>query len=53
MFFVITEAGPTFWRVELVDSAWNVYESILTQDAKKTKQELIEQYQLNDKEEIK
>ena len=53
MFFVITEAGPAFWRVELVDSAWNVYESILTQDAKKTKQELIEKYQLNDKEEIK
>lgn len=52
MFFVITEAGPTFWNVKLVDSAWNVYESILTQDAKKTKQELIEKYQL-DKEEIK
>lgn len=52
MFFVITEDGPIFWRVELVDDAWNVYETILTQDAEKTKQELIEKYQLK-KEEIK
>ena len=53
MFFVVTEAGPTLWTVELVDDAWNTYESILTQDVKKTKQELIEKYQLDNKEEIK
>lgn len=53
MFFVVTEAGPTLWNVELVDDVWNTYESILTQDVEKTKQELIEKYQLDNKEEIK
>lgn len=46
MFFVVTEVGPTTWRVELVDDCWNVYEDILTQDAEKTKQELIKEYNL-------
>lgn len=47
MFFNVTESGPNLWLVELMDDAWNVYEEILTQDAEKTKEEIIKKYQLD------
>ena len=46
MFFNVTESGPNSWLVELMDEAWNVYESVITFDAEKTKKEIIEKYQL-------
>lgn len=47
MFFNVTESGQNSWLVELMDEAWNVYESVITFDVEKTKKEIIEKYQLD------
>ena len=47
MFFNVTESGPNLWLVELMDDAWNVYESVITFNVEKTKEEIIKKYQLD------
>ncbi len=47
MFICVTEAGPTLYRVEVLDTCWNVYESVLTNDVKTTENKFKEMYQID------
>ena len=47
MFIIISEAGPTLWKVKVLDECWNKYESVITPDAKKTSEEFKKMYQID------
>lgn len=47
MFVIVTEIGPTMRNIQVVDSCWNVYESIDVENkkVKETVKRLQEEYQ--------